>query len=256
MKNLFDLTGKTAVVSGGSRGIGAMIARGFVENGVKVYITARKADACDAMAEELSQYGECISKPHDLSSLEGIESFVDDFSAREEKLDILVNNAGAVWSAEIDVFPEHAWDKVMDINIKAPFFLTQKFLPLMRKAATAEDPARIIMIASIDGLHVNPLETYPYAASKSGLIHLTRALAARLSGEHFTVNAIAPGPFPSKMMAHTLETRGDEISRENPRGRIGTPEDVAGTAIYLASRAGAYTNGVTIAVDGGIVAVT
>ena len=193
MKSLFDVSGKVAVVTGGSRGIGAMIARGFVENGMRVYISSRKAEACDAMAAELSQYGECVSFPHDLSGLNGINTFVQELSEREEKLDVLVNNAGAVWAAPIDEFPEHAWNKVMDINIKSPFFLTQKCLPLLRKSAQAEDPARVIMVASIDGLHVNPMETYPYAASKSGLIHLTRALTARLSQEHITVNAIAPG---------------------------------------------------------------
>lgn len=256
MKNLFDVAGKVAVVTGGSRGIGAMIARGFVENGMKVYISSRKAEACDAMAEELSALGECVSFPHDLSALDGIDEFVRELSQKEDELHVLVNNAGAVWGAPIDDFPEHAWDKVMDINVKAPFFLTQKCLPLLRKAATAEDPARVIMVASIDGLHINPVETYPYAASKAGLIHLTRALTARLSREHITVNAIAPGPFQSKMMAHTLETHGEQIAKTNPRGRIGSPEDMAGTAIYLSSRASAYVNGVTIAVDGGIVAVS
>ena len=256
MKNLFDVSGKTVVVTGGSRGIGAMIAQGFVENGATVYISSRKAEACDAMAEELSAHGTCVSLPQDLSSVEGIEALVAGVSEREQKLDVLINNAGAVWAESIDTFPEHAWDKIMDINVKAPFFLTQKFLPLLRGAATPEDPARVIMVASIDGLHVNPIETYPYAASKSGLIHLTRALTARLSREDVTVNAIAPGPFESKMMAHTLDTMGDQIKASNPRKRIGTPEDMAGVAIYLASRAGAYVNGVTIPVDGGIVAVS
>lgn len=256
MKNLFDVAGKTVVVTGGSRGIGAMIARGFVENGATVYISSRKADACDAMAEELSAHGTCVSLPQDLASVEGIEALVAGVAEREQKLDVLINNAGAVWAESIDTFPEHAWDKIMDINVKAPFFLTQKFLPLLRAAATPEDPARVIMVASIDGLHVNPIETYPYAASKSGLIHLTRALTARLSREDVTVNAIAPGPFESKMMSHTLDTMGDQIKASNPRKRIGTPEDMAGVAIYLASRAGAYVNGVTIPVDGGIVAVS
>jgi NAD(P)-dependent dehydrogenase (short-subunit alcohol dehydrogenase family) len=256
MKNLFSIEGKTALVTGGSRGIGMMIARGFVENGAKVYISSRKAEVCDQVAAELSKLGKCVSLPADLSSMAEIERLGDELAARESKLHILVNNAGAVWSEDFTTFPEKGWDKVVDLNLKAPFFLSQKCYPLLKAAATTEDPARILHVASIDGLHVNPMETYSYAASKSGLIHLTRAMCARLSEDDITVNAIAPGPFESQMMAHTLATRGAEIRERNPRKRIGTPEDMAGVAMFLASRAGAYVNGVVIPVDGGIVAVS
>jgi NAD(P)-dependent dehydrogenase (short-subunit alcohol dehydrogenase family) len=256
IEDLFSVRGKTALVTGGSRGIGLMIARALVENGAKVYISSRKADVCDRVAHELRALGDCVSLPHDLGAMAGIEGLASDLAAREQKLHVLVHNAGAVWGAPIDDFPELGWDKVMDLNLKGPFFLTQKLLPLLRVAATPDDPARVIHIASIDGLHVNPMDTYSYAASKAGLIHLTRAMAARLSRDDITVNAVAPGPFESKMMEYTLERMGDEIRRRNPRKRIGTPEDMAGVAIYLASRAGAYVNGAVIPVDGGIVAVS
>ncbi|HVS62871.1 MAG TPA: SDR family oxidoreductase [Thermoanaerobaculia bacterium] len=256
MKDLFSVAGKVAVVTGGSRGIGLMIARGFVENGVRVYISSRKADVCDQIAEELSAEGECVSLPADLSSMEGIEALASAVAEREEKLHVLVNNAGAVWAEPIDDFAEKGWDKVVDLNLKAPFFLTQKLLPQLRAAATPENPARVIHVASIDGLHVNPIDTYSYAASKSGLVHLTRAMARRLSQDDITVNAVAPGPFESKMMEWTLDRFGEQIRTSNPRKRIGTPEDMAGVAIYLASRAGAYVNGAVIPVDGGIVAVS
>lgn len=256
MKDLFSIAGKTALVTGGSRGIGLMIARGFVENGARVYISSRKAEVCDQVAAELSELGECFSLPHDLSTLEEIEALAGELAEREQKLHILVNNAGAVWGESIDTFPEKGWDKVVDLNLKAPFFLTQKLLPQLRAAGTQDDPARVLNIASIDGLHLNPIETYSYAASKSGLIHLTRAMTQRLSQDDVTVNAVAPGPFESQMMAHTLETMGDRIRKSNPRKRIGTPEDMAGVAIFLASRAGAYVNGAVIPVDGGIVAVS
>jgi NAD(P)-dependent dehydrogenase (short-subunit alcohol dehydrogenase family) len=256
IEELFSVNGKTVLVTGGSRGIGLMIARGFVQNGAKVYISSRKADVCDRVAEELRKDGDCVSVPRDLGTMAGIEGLAADVASREQKLHVLVNNAGAVWGAPIDDFPEQGWDKVVDLNLKSPFFVTQKLLPLLRAAATTEDPARVIHIASIDGLHVNPMDTYSYAASKAGLIHLTRAMAARLSSDDITVNAVAPGPFESKMMEYTLERMGDEIRRRNPRKRIGTPQDMAGVAIYLASRAGAYVNGVVIPVDGGIVAVS
>lgn len=251
MKNLFDISGKVAIVTGGSRGIGEMIAKGFVENGAKVYITARKADACNATAERLSEYGTCISLPHDLSSLEGVESFVKEIEAREDKLDILVNNAGAAWGEPLDSYSEKGWDKVFDINLKGPFFLTQKLLPLLRKAATYEAPARIVNTASINGIEPPVLETYAYSSSKAGMIMLTRHLAGRLASENILVNAIAPGPFPSNMMAATLAEMGDAIKAENPRKRIGEPEDIAGVAIFLASRASAYTTGACIPCDGG-----
>ncbi len=256
MKNLFSIEGKVAVVTGGSRGIGAMIARGFVENGARTYITARKAEACRKTAEELSKYGHCIAVPADLSTGEGQTHFLRSVQEKESQLHILVNNAGANWAAPIDEFPESGWDKVLDINLKSVFFLTQKFLPLLRTAGNHEDPARIINIASIDGIRAPIHETFAYSASKAGVIHMTRALARRLAQDHINVNAIAPGPFESKMMAETLRTFGEAIIQISPRKRIGKPEDMAGAAIYLASMASAYVTGVTIPVDGGIVACT
>jgi len=253
MKNLFDISGKTAVVTGGSRGIGLMIARGFVENGAKVYISSRKAEVCDRVAEELSQHGTCVSLPFDLGTTEGVEGLAAAVKEREDSLDILVNNAGATWGAPMADFPEDGWDKVVDLNMKSVFFLTKALRPLLKAAGTAEDPGRVINIGSIDGLHVSMLETYSYAAAKAGVHHLTRMMARNMASDHITVNAIAPGPFESKMMAATLAAAGDAIVASNPRGRIGTPEDIAGTSIYLSSRAGAYITGTVIPVDGGIV---
>jgi len=250
--NLFDLAGSTALVTGGSRGIGEMIATGFVAAGVKTYISSRKADVCDATAERLSVNGACISIPADLSSLEGINYLADEIGKREEKLGILVNNAGATWGAPLGEFPESGWDKIMAINLKAPFFLTQALLPLLEKAATHESPARVINIGSIDGLHVNTLPTFSYASSKAGVHHLTRSLAAHLASRHINVNAIAPGPFESQMMAHTLKTAGDKIVQMVPRKRIGEPSDMAGAAIFLSAKASAYITGVVLPVDGGI----
>jgi NAD(P)-dependent dehydrogenase (short-subunit alcohol dehydrogenase family) len=252
MKNLFSVEGKTALVTGGSRGIGFMIARGYVENGVKTYISARKADQCEQAAAELAQYGSCVALPADLSRSDGVTKLVTALREREPKLHILVNNAGANWAEPIADYAESGWDKVVDTNLKAPFFLIRALLPLLRAAGTAVDPARVINIASIDGMHVPGLETYAYSSSKAGLIHLTRVLARRLAPENLTVNAIAPGPFESKMMAETLRVFGDAIKQSCPRGRIGEPEDMAGAAIFLASRASAYITGACLPVDGGI----
>jgi len=251
MKNLFSVEGKTVLVTGGSRGIGEMIATGFVENGAKVYITARKAQACNELAEELSKKGTCISLPFDLGTMEGIAGIAAELAKREPKLDVLINNAGAAWGEPIDEYTESGWDKVQNINLKGVFFLTQKMLPLLRKSASAANPARVINTASVNGIEPPDLETYAYSSSKAGVIMLTRHLAKRLAREHILVNAIAPGPFPSQMMKATLETFGDAIKAGNPLGRIGTPEDAAGVAIFLASRASAYTTGATIPVDGG-----
>ena len=254
-KDLFSLKGRVAVVTGGSRGIGKMIAAGFLAQGAaRVYISARKADACEATARELSaQYdGECIALPIDISSLAGVELLASELKKREARLDILVNNAGAAWGAEFDEFPESGWDKVMNLNVKSPFFLTKALAAPLRAAASAERPAKVINIASIDGLHVNPLETYSYQASKAGLIHLTRRMAARLIKDHIVVSCIAPGAFASDMN-RAARDHADELSKRVPSGRIGTPEDMAGTAIYLASRAGDYVVGTTLAVDGGVV---
>ena len=253
MNDLFDISGKVALVTGGSRGIGEMIAAGYVASGVRTYISARKGAACDATAARLSEIGECISIPADLSTIDGINALSDAIKEREGQLDILVNNAGAAWGAPFEEFPESGWDKVMDINVKSPFFLTQALLPLLEKAASAEDPARIICIGSVDGLNVNCLPIFAYGPSKAAVHHLARTLAAHLAGRHITSNAIAPGPFPSKMTAEILETYGEEIEKGVPLKRLGQPGDMAGAAIYLASKAASYVTGVVIPVDGGIV---
>lgn len=252
MQDLFDLSGRVALVTGGSRGIGEMIASGYVANGVRTYISARKAEACRETAARLSGRGECIALPADLSTMEGIEALAAELQSREPRLDILVNNAGAVWGEPFDEFPESGWDKVLTLNLKSPFFLTRRLMPLLEAAATHANPARVINIGSVDGLHVTDLPTYSYGPSKAGLHHLTRMLAGHLAPRHINVNAIAPGPFPSKMMAHTLETRGEEIVRQIPRGRIGEPSDMAGAAIFLASKAASYITGVILPVDGGL----
>lgn len=249
---LFDVSGKVALVTGGGRGIGLMIARGFVENGVKTYVASRKLEECEAASAELSKLGTCIAIRADLGTLDGVNGLAKAIAERESKLHVLVNNAGANWAAPIDEFPESGWDKVVDLNLKAPFFLTRALLPQLRAGATAEDPARVINVASIDGLHVPGFETYAYSSSKAGLVHQTRVLARRLAPEHVTVNAIAPGPFESKMMAETIKHFGEVIRKTNPRGRIGEPSDMAGVALYLASRAGSYVTGICIPVDGGI----
>jgi NAD(P)-dependent dehydrogenase (short-subunit alcohol dehydrogenase family) len=253
MDKLFDLTGKTALVTGGSRGIGEMIAEGFVARGVKTYISSRKADVCDETARRLSSgQGECVSIPADLSSMDGIQYLTGELANREERLDILVNNAGAVWGEPVDGFPENGWDKVMTVNLKLPFFLTQNLLPYLTVAASHENPARVINIGSIDGLHVTDLPTFSYGASKAGLHHLTRILALHLAERHINVNAIAPGPFETKMMAHTLKTAGDKIVKRVPRKRIGVATDMAGAAIFLSSMASSYVTGVVLPVDGGL----
>ena len=249
-QQLFSLKGRTALVTGGSRGIGRMIAEGYVRSGARVYISARKAEACDATAKELSALGHCVSLPGDVSTLEGVHALVAAYRQHEQTLDILVNNAGAAWGARYAEFPESGWDKVVDLNLKAPFFLTQALTPLLKRAAT-DHLAKVIHIASIDGVSVNPQETYSYAASKAGLIHLTRRMALKLAPERIAVSAIAPGAFASTMNKDARD-RGDEIAKRIPLGRIGTPEDMAGAAIFLASRAGDYVVGSTLIVDGGV----
>jgi 2-deoxy-D-gluconate 3-dehydrogenase len=252
MLNLFDLTGKVALVTGGSRGIGRMIAEGFIAQGAKVYISSRKAEQCDITALELSAGGgECHSLPEDISTVSGCRSLTARLASLETHLDILVNNAGAAWGADFDSFPEGGWDKVMNLNLKSPFFLTQALHGALKAAATAERPAKVINIASIDGIHLNPQETYSYHASKAGLIYLTRRMAARLIADRIVVSAIAPGPFASDMNRDARD-RAEEVARRVPSGRIGTAEDMAAAAIYLASRAGDYVVGATIPVDGGV----
>jgi NAD(P)-dependent dehydrogenase (short-subunit alcohol dehydrogenase family) len=252
MMDLFDLSGKSAVVTGGTRGIGLMIARGLLQAGARVYVSSRQAGACAAAEQELQQYGTVAAIPADLSAEADCLRLAREIGDREHALNILVNNAGATWSALIDEFPEAAWDKVVDLNLKTPFFLTQALLPLLEAAGTRDDPARVINIGSIDGLHVPSLPTYPYSASKAGLHHLTRVLASELGPRHITVNAVAPGPFESRMMASTLKTFGTAIAAAAPLRRIGRPDDMAGVAVYLASRAGAYVTGAVIPVDGGL----
>ncbi|MEM9571152.1 MAG: SDR family NAD(P)-dependent oxidoreductase [Pseudomonadota bacterium] len=256
MKALFDVSGKTALVTGGSSGIGAMIARGFVENGVKTYISARKEGPLIEKAEELSQFGECVPIQADLSSVEGIEHLVAELSAREKHIDILINNAGANWVVPIDEFPEAGWDKVMSINIKSIFFMTQKALPLLRANATKDDPARVINTASIHGFDNPGMPAYAYSASKSGVVHLTKHLATDLAADNINVNAIAPGFFPSNMTKAAVSNDAvyNHAVGQIPRKRAGEPEDVAGTAIYLSSRAGAWVDGHTIVLDGGQIA--
>jgi len=254
-KDLFSLDGRVALVTGGSRGIGKMIAGGFLAQGAtRVYVSARKAGPCEATAKELmSEYGgACIALPIDISTMAGIEMLAAEIKKREPKLDILVNNAGAAWGADFDEFPESGWDKVMNLNLKTPFFLTKALAAPLRAAATVQRPAKVINIASIDGVFVNPAETYSYAASKSGLIHLTRRMAAKLISDHIVVTAIAPGPFKSDMNKAARDN-ADEVATRVPAGRIGSDEDMAGAAIYLASRAGDYVVGATLAVDGGLV---
>lgn len=257
-KDLFSLKGRIALVTGGSRGIGKMIASGFLAQGAaKVYITARKAGPCEATAKELTALydGECIALPIDMSTVAGCQLLADEFAKHEPKLDILVNNAGAAWGAKFDEFPESGWDKVMNLNVKSLFFLTKALATPLRAAASAEQPAKVINIASVDGLSVNPMETYSYQASKAAVIHLTRRMAARLIKDHIVVTAIAPGAFASDMNTAARD-RSDELSKRIPAGRIGDEKDMAGLAIFLASRAGDYVVGNAIAIDGGVVYAT
>lgn len=250
--DLFDLTGKVAVVTGGTRGIGLMMARGLLQAGCEtVHIASRKPQELAEAVAELGQYGHVTGTPVDLSRESECVRLAEDIAIFDERVHVLVNNAGATWGAPFEEFPASAWDKVLDLNLKAPFFLTRAFLPLLEAAATDDDPARVVNVGSIDGLHAPTLPTYSYSASKAGVHHLTRVLAKELGPRRITVNAVAPGPFESKMMAATLAARGDEIAASSPLGRIGRPDDMAGVVVYLASRAGAYVTGAVIPVDGG-----
>ncbi|GAB3846154.1 glucose 1-dehydrogenase [Micromonospora andamanensis] len=254
MKDLFSVDGKTVLVTGGSRGIGLMIARGFVAAGAHVIISSRKAEVCEAVAKELAAHGRCEAIPADLGRDEGAQHLAAAVRDRVDKLDVLVNNAGATWGAPLESYPESAFDKLWAVNVKAVFRLTTALLPALRAAAGPDDPARVINIGSIDGIRVPMMEVYAYSATKAAVHMLTRSLAHQLAGEQITVNAIAPGPFESKMMAFALDDPGSRsaIEAQVPLGRIGRPEDMAGTAIYLASRAGAYLTGAVIPVDGGL----
>jgi NAD(P)-dependent dehydrogenase (short-subunit alcohol dehydrogenase family) len=248
--NLFRLDGRIALVTGGSRGIGKMIAAGFIAQGATVYISSRKADACEAAAAELGE--RCTALPQDVSTVAGCRALAAQLAEHTDRLDILVNNAGAAWGEPFEQFPEKGWDKVMDLNVKSPFFLTQALHPALKAAASRERPAKVINITSIDGQRLNPWETYSYHASKSALIYLTKRMAARLIGDAINVTSIAPGAFASEMNKAARD-HGDAIARGIPAQRIGVDEDMAGAAIYLASRAGDYVVGDTITVDGGLV---
>jgi NAD(P)-dependent dehydrogenase (short-subunit alcohol dehydrogenase family) len=253
---LFSVEGKTVLVTGGSRGIGLMIARGFVEAGAQVVISSRKADVCHAVAAQLSASGQCEAIPADLSTTAGADDLAGAVRGRFPSLDVLVNNAGATWGAPLEAYPESAFDKLWAVNVKAVFRLTAALLPALRAAASADDPARVITIGSVDGIRVPAMETYAYASTKAAVHMLTRQLARQLAHEHITVNAIAPGPFESKMMAFALDDPAMRaaVEQQIPLGRIGRPDDVAGTALFLAARAGSYLTGTIIPVDGGLTA--
>jgi len=249
---LFGLPGKTALVTGGTRGIGLMMARGLLQAGARVIVSSRKPDACAQAVEQLSAFGPVRAVPADLSRQDECRRLAQDVLAETDRLHVLVNNAGATWGEPLATFPTSAWDKVLDLNLKSPFWLIQELLPALRQAGTHDDPARIINIGSIDAIHVSPIPTYSYSSSKAALHQLTRVLARELGPQHITVNAVAPGPFQSKMMAATLDAFGEAIAAGAPMRRIGRDDDMAGTAIFLASRAGSYVNGAIIPVDGGI----
>ena len=251
MENLFDIKGKVALITGGSRGIGEMIAEGFVKQGVKTYISSRKKEQCDNTAMRLSKFGQCISIPADLTQINDIQNLFSTINKNEKKLHILVNNAGAAWGADFDNFPENGWDKVMDTNVKSIFFLTQKFVKLLEKSGTNSDPSRVINVGSIDGIGIPRAETYSYPASKAAVHQLTRVLANRLAERNININAIATGPFQSQMMNETLKKYEKEIINSVPRKRIGVPEDMAGADIFLSSKARADITGIVLPVDGG-----
>ena len=252
MDDLFSIRGKCALVTGGGSGIGWMIAEGYARAGARVYIASRKRAELDARIAELGGAGDCRAIEADLSSEAGCNALADELSRNEPKLHVLVNNAGANWGAPYESYPESAWDRVLDVNVKAVFALTRRLTPMLEQAASDDDPARVINIGSVDGIGVPALETYAYGASKAAVHHLSRTLARKLARKRITVNAVAPGPFQSRMMRATLERLGDSVARQVPLGRIGRADDMAGIAIFLASRAGAFVNATVIPVDGGI----
>lgn len=253
---LFNLEDKVALVTGGSRGIGYMMAQGLLQAGAKVYITARTAEVCQQTADELSQYGICESLPANINDGTAREQLVARISEVDGKLDILINNAGTAWGDSYEDYATEAFDKVLELNVTTVFAMTRDFTPLLEKAGSKTDPARVINIGSIDGLHIPRVHgtgTYAYTASKAAVHHLTRHLAVELGSRHITVNAIAPGFFHSKMTAGIFEQFGDKLASNSLLGRVGEPEDIAGLAIYLSSRAGAYVNATVIPVDGGTI---
>jgi NAD(P)-dependent dehydrogenase (short-subunit alcohol dehydrogenase family) len=249
--DLFSVEGKVVLVTGGGQGIGRMITQGFVEAGARTYISSRKKDVIEAAAKEMSPAGECIPIQGDVSTEAGCRQLAEEVGRREEKLHVLVNNAGANWGAPLEEFPDSGFDRCFDLNVKGVFHLTRALLPLLEKAATEDDPARVINIGSIDGIQAPFLDTYGYSTSKAAVHHLTRVLSRKFAPKNITVNAVAPGPFESKMMHETLERFGDAIRGQVPLRRIGRPEDMAGVSIFLSSRAGAYLTGAVIPVDGG-----
>ena len=251
-QNLFDVSGKVVVVTGGSRGIGYGIAEGFVHAGAKVYVCSRKQADCEKAAAELSQYGHCMAIPANLGSVEGCRTLAEELARRESRIDVLVNNAGNIWVETLAEYPESGWDKVFDLNVKGVFFLTQALVPLIEAGATANDPGRIINIGSIDAFHVPDHETYAYSSSKAAVHHLTKHLARQLATSHVTVNTIAPGRYRSQMLENAIKLKGaDDLLAPIPLHRFAEGADLAGTAIYLSSRAGSFVTGVVLPVDGG-----
>lgn len=248
----FGLVGKTAVVTGGTRGIGAMIAEGLLRAGASVVLCARSAEDCAAAAERMAVWGSVVAHPADLSTAQGCEDFAGLVSTTHGRVDVLVNNAGAAWGAPIEQYPESGWDKVMDLNVKATFMLTRHLLPLLEAGATRDEPSRVINIGSIDGLVVPSVPNYAYSASKAAVHHLTRVLARDLATRHVLVNAIAPGPFESKMTAWLLENHEERVASSSPLQRIGRPLDMAAAAVYLAGLGSGYVTGAVLPVDGGI----
>lgn len=251
LTRLFSLQGKTAVVTGGTSGIGAMVADALVRAGARTYVSSRKAEACERTAAELSAHGSCTALPADVSTEEGCRALAEAYRASEDALHVLVNAAGATWGAPIEDYPDSAWRKVLDLNVKAPFQLTVALLPELEAAATEDDPAKVINVGSVHGFVPPTFDSYAYSASKGAVHQLTRHLAKKLGPRRIAVNAIAPGPFPSKMMAATIAAEGDVLRSESALGRLGEPDDMAGIAIYLASRAGRHVTGAVIPVDGG-----
>lgn len=254
MKDLFSIKDKVALITGGSRGLGYMMAKGYLENGARVYITSRKEDACHEAAAGLAKFGTCIAVPVDITNANGLSALAQTISQKEEGLHILINNAGAGWEAPMESFPEFGWDKVLDVNVKALFYTTREFLPLLEAAGTPLDPARVINIGSIAAFISNSMGLYSYGPSKAAVHHLTQSLARELAQQNITVNAIAPGRFPSRMTHTIIENKEvyEAELKQIPFHRYGKEEDIAGLAIFLASKASAYMTGSIISLDGGL----